>query len=325
MTAGSQITPLESQELAKLRAEVRELRAQLEAKTRIATRAMATYQQRALQMEEHAAELRSANEEVRRINDRLSETLQTLELRDRTITSDLEQARRFQELILPDPPRSERVKFSVFYRPAELVGGDVYDIYERRTDSYRIFLADATGHGVQAALRTMLLKAEYDRFRDAETPERALTGLNASITANYPGLEMQCSAACFDLDLHRDGTIEIRYATAAHPPLVILRGDRSESVYQPGPFLGVLPDISLSPMVLAVEPGHRILLYTDGLEEQWSVDGEEFGLSRVEATLGDPTVDLAVATGSLVDEWTRFLGPSRPDDDATLIAVECLR
>src|SRR5687767_11190401 len=133
-----------------LEAQLRELRAQLEAKTRIASQALATYQQRALLMEEHAAELRAANQEIRRVNARLTETLQHLEERDRRITSDLEQARRFQQMILPPPPTTVHACFSIFYRPAELVGGDIYDVWERSPGTYRVFLADATGHGVQA-------------------------------------------------------------------------------------------------------------------------------------------------------------------------------
>lgn len=308
-----------------LRAEIRELKSQLEAKTRIATRAMATYQQRALQMEEHAAELRAKNDEVRRINDRLSDTLRTLEERDRLITNDLEQAQRFQELILPDPPESDRVCFSVFYRPAELVGGDVYDIFERRPGEFRVFLADATGHGVQAALRTMLLKAEYDRLKEANTPEQTLVALNANITANYPGLEMQCSASCFDIVLGVRGKARVRYATAAHPPLLVFRnGAPAAPLYQAGPFLGVVPRIELEPIDIEIDAGHRLLVYSDGLEEQWNASHQEFGLARVEAALGHRDCDLTAAVQRLVDDWTTFLAGNRPDDDATLIAAECL-
>jgi sigma-B regulation protein RsbU (phosphoserine phosphatase) len=311
-------------ELETLRSEIRELRSQLEAKTRIATRAMATYQQSALQMEEHAAELRTANDEVRRINDRLSETLHTLEQRDRLITNDLEQAQRFQSLILPRPPESDRVKFGLFYRPAELVGGDVYDIYERRPGEFRIFLADATGHGVQAALRTMLLKAAYDRLKDASSPEQTLMALNENVTANYPGLEMQCSASCFDLVVGAGGKARVRYATAAHPPLLVFRNGVSTPLYQAGPFLGVVPKIELKPMDLELETGDRLLIYSDGLEEQWNGANQEFGLSRVETAIGDREHDLSTAVQRLIDDWTAFLGGNRPDDDATLIAAECV-
>lgn len=309
-----------------LQVEIRDLRAQLEAKTRIATRAMATYQQRALQMEEHAAELRAANDEIRRVNDRLSETLQVLEERDRMITRDLEQARRFQELILPDPPRSEHLGFSVFYRPAELVGGDVYDIWERRPGVFRVFLADATGHGVQAALRTMLLKAEYDRLKvEAVTPEQVLVSLNAKLAANYPGFEMQCTASCLDVEVDAAGSTQVRYATAAHPPLLVSREGDAISVYQPGPFIGIVPSIELEAVELTVAKGERLFLYTDGLEEQWNVDGHEFGLDRVKHALGDRACDLRGSIDQLVAEWDAFLGGHRPDDDATLIAIESLR
>jgi serine phosphatase RsbU (regulator of sigma subunit) len=306
-----------STEIESLRTRIHELESQLDAKTRIATRAMATYQQRALQMEQHAEELRAKNDEVREINERLSAALHV-------ITRDLEQAQRFQQLMLAKPPQSDRVRFGVFYRPAELVGGDVYDIYERRPGEYRVFLADATGHGVQAALRTMLLKAEYDRLKDASTPEQTLTALNASISAKYPGLEMQCSAACFDLVPGGRGKARVRYATAAHPPLVILRGTSSTPVYQAGPFLGVVPTIDLDPIEIEIDAGHRVVIYSDGLEEQWDAANTEFGLARVEAALGSRDHDVTAAVGALVADWTSFLAGSRPDDDATLIAAECL-
>lgn len=313
-----------SDELDALRAEVRELRSQLDNKTRIAARAMATYQQRVLKMEERAAELRAANEEVRRINDRLSETLTILEQRERVITHDMEQAQRFQQLILPRPPTSDRVRFAVFYRPAELVGGDVYDIYERSPGEFRVFVADATGHGVQAALRTMLLKAEYDRLKDANSPEQTLVALNARITASYPGLEMQCSASCFDIQLGAGGTARVRYATAAHPPLLVFRDGDCSSIYRAGPFLGVSPEISLDAVDLELAAGHRLLIYSDGLEEQWNAANEEFGLDRVKVAIGDRERDLAGAVDRLVADWTEFLAGDRPDDDATLVAVECL-
>jgi phosphoserine phosphatase RsbU/P len=313
-------------ETEMLEEQIRELRAQLDAKTRIATRAMATYQQRALLMEEHAAELRAANEEIRRVNSRLSETLQTLEERDRRITSDLEQARRFQQRILPSLPASKQACAAVLYRPAELVGGDVYDAWERSRGVFRFFLADATGHGVQAALRTMLLKAEYDRVKlEALTPEQALMSLNERLTAAYPGLEMQCTATCFDLITTGDGAARVRYATAAHPPLLVLHGSDVRSIYQPGPFIGVAPEIELEAVELEVGPGDRLLAYSDGLEEQLNANGVEFGIERVTRAVGDRSLSIEDAVARLIGEWETFLGTNRPDDDATLIAVENLR
>jgi serine phosphatase RsbU (regulator of sigma subunit) len=189
-----------------------------------------------------------------------------------------------------------------------------------------VFLADATGHGVQAALRTMLLKAEYDQVKlTATSPEQTLMQLNAEIAANYPGLEMQCTATCFDLELEPDGTARVRYATAAHPPLLVIRNGKAESIYQPGPFLGVVPEIELQGVDIKVNRGERLLVYSDGLEDQWNTERNEFGIERVQATLGDRSRDLESSVRQLITEWDGFLDGRRPDDDATLIAVEALR
>ena len=55
--------------------------------------------------------------------------------------------------------------FEVSYIPLDEVGGDIYDISEINNKYTRIFLADATGHGVQAALITMAIKGEYESFK----------------------------------------------------------------------------------------------------------------------------------------------------------------
>ena len=78
---------------------------------------------------------------------------------------DLLQAEAFQRRILPALPKDGALRFRAFYKPADLVGGDVYDVCEVRPGHYRVFLADTTGHGVQASLRTMVLKTEYDRVK----------------------------------------------------------------------------------------------------------------------------------------------------------------
>ena len=135
---------------------------------------------------------------------------------------------------------------------------------------------------------------------------------------------MQCTAACFDLITTDGGPTRVRYATAAHPPLLVVSGGTARSVYQPGPFIGVVPDIQLEAVEFEIEPGDRLLAYSDGLEEQWNTDGHEFGLDRVANAIGDRGVDLQRSIDRLVAEWDDFLAGSRPDDDATMIAVENL-
>ena len=73
----------------------------------------------------------------------------------------------------------ENLIFEVSYIPLDDVGGDIYDISQINQKYTRIFLADATGHGVQAALITMAIKGEYESFKHStSSPKKLLKNLN---------------------------------------------------------------------------------------------------------------------------------------------------
>ncbi|HLM75734.1 MAG TPA: two-component regulator propeller domain-containing protein, partial [Polyangiaceae bacterium] len=174
----------------------------------------------------------------------LQAALSSLKEKDERIGADLAEAREFQQRMLPSLPAPGAVVFAAAYRPAELVGGDIYDVCEIGPGRYRVFLADATGHGVQASLRTMVLKTEYDRLMcDERGPERVLEELNRRIAGAYPDMELLCSACCFDVIAGaEDGSVSVLYANAGHVPLLLAREGGVEEVYLGGPFLGMVED-----------------------------------------------------------------------------------
>ncbi len=299
--------------------ENRRLREQLDQKTRVAAKAMAAQQRRVLEMEEYAAELAAANARVNEANANLASALRVLEEKDRRLSEDLAQARTFQQRILPRPPVSDVLRFAVAYRPAEEVGGDLYSVSALDGGGWRVFIADAIGHGVQAALRTMILKSEYDGVRDAATPREVLAGLNEQIASVYPGLELHCTAACFDVRPGGDGA-RVTYATAAHPPLVhVVRGE-GRQMYQPGPFLGVMTGVDFPSVTFDAERGDRLFLFSDGLVEEW-VGDEEFGVDRVLGALaGEGDLDAVVQRA--VTQLESFVGKQGLTDDVTLLGIE---
>jgi sigma-B regulation protein RsbU (phosphoserine phosphatase) len=165
----------------------------------------------------------------------------------------------------------------------------------------------------------MILKAEWDRVRDTATPVCALVELNRRIAAAYPGRELQCTASCVDVIPDGDRA-HVTYATAAHPPLVVASPSGARQVYQAAPFLGVLPDIELTPVYFDLARGERLFLFTDGLVEETRGE-EEFGMARVLAALGrGATLDATLAAA--VAEVQEFVGGADPGDDLTLIGLE---
>lgn len=253
----------------------------------------------------------------------LETALSSLKEKDERIGADLAEAREFQQRMLPDLPAPGAVVFAAAYRPAELVGGDIYDVCELAEGRYRVFLADATGHGVQASLRTMVLKTEYDRLRrDERGPERVIEELNRRIAVAYPDMELLCSACCFDVIASAGGAVTVRYANAGHVPLLHAKEGGIEEVYVGSPLLGMVEDASFSAVDFELNPGDRLLAFTDGLMEQENPSREAFGEARVGAALAEKARPLDEVLTGLLQAVEAFAGTAEWADDATLIAVE---
>lgn len=260
--------------------------------------------------------------ELQRLNTSLQSTLMHLEQRDAHIREDLEEAQTFQRLILPSMPSDPRLRFAALFRPTAEVGGDIYDVFEIEPGMFRIFIADARGHGVQAALRTMLLKSEYERVRrEAQSPAQALELLNRRICMRYPSMHLQCTASCVDVAPDDRGGARVTYAAAASPPFIHITPTATNELIISGPHLGVLPEITIASAEVRLARGERFVTYTDGLYEQSGKQGGMYGVDRMLAdmTLAIPIEDVPSRVLLAVEQ---FAGTRRLIDDVTLVAVE---
>jgi ligand-binding sensor domain-containing protein/serine phosphatase RsbU (regulator of sigma subunit) len=270
---------------------------------------------------ERKVELRT--KELAAANTQLEGAFRSLREKDERLHEDLLQAKAFQERILPRLPSGGTLRFRAVYRPADLVGGDVYDVCELQTGHYRVFLADTTGHGVQASLRTMVLKTEYDRVKEStEGPAHVLWLLNQKLATVYPGLEMRCSACCFDVIADDDGAT-VRYSNAAHPPLLRAGNGQVDEIYASGTFLGIAPDATFRQVDARLAPTDRLLAYTDGICEQEDANGLSFGMERMERLLADRPRSADEIVRDLDRALTDFAGGRVLDDDVVLVCIEC--
>ena len=267
-----------------------------------------------------------ARELEQRVEDRtlqLATTFELLREKDERLNEDLLRAQAFQRRILPQLPEDQDIRFSAVYRPADLVGGDIYDVCSLGPGRFRVLVADTTGHGIQASLRTMVLKTEYDRIKlAAKGPGEALGELNRSVTMAYPNLEMRCSACCFDVEKMHDGSVAVRYANAAHPPLLHVRSHGVEEIQTSGTFVGVADDASFQEAELRIERGDMLVAYTDGLYEQEDAGGTPFGLERIEGVLLATRGHASDAARAVEAAFCEFSAGCAMDDDVLLLCVE---
>jgi sigma-B regulation protein RsbU (phosphoserine phosphatase) len=247
----------------------------------------------------------------------IAEELQ-IAARDAIIRDTLVQARSFQRAILTAPPFIPGHHVDVAYRPVDQVGGDIYDV-AMVGNRVRLFIADATGHGVPAALVTMLIKSAYEFAKHSPRgPAAVLKSLNDRIVTAHGNLDVMCTAAIADLDLE---TRTITYSCGGHPAPLVAASGGVEALESGGPFVGARANLSYPSWKRRLAPDEGFYMVTDGLSEARRMSGEFFGDARVRRAVGEAH-ELPGGVGDAIlarlDSWLR---PEGQDDDVTIIAI----
>lgn len=208
--------------------------------------------------------------------------------------------------------------------PAYEVGGDCFD-YALNHGVLSLAVFDAMGHGLPSSVISSLAVGAYRHARRTGVPLVELFPTMDRAVAALMG-DTFVTALAAELDL---GSGLLRWTSAGHPaPVVVRNGSALSDVPQvPGLPLGLGLDAHSAGEAVAelsLEPGDRVLLYTDGVVEARSPDGEEFGVERL--------ADLFVresASGLLASEVLRRMVKAGLDfqggrlrDDATLLLLE---
>ncbi|HEX7596739.1 MAG TPA: SpoIIE family protein phosphatase [Polyangia bacterium] len=260
--------------------------------------------------------------EFARVNTEISRALALLREKERRLKEDLEQARTFQQTLLPALPVSSRLAFDALYRPVEQVGGDLYDVFEFEPGHYRILVADATGHGVQASLRTIVLKSEYDQLKAQHAEPRDVLGaLNRRLLARHRSGDMLCTACCVDIQTR--GEVKVRHASAGHPAPIHTRADGVEPLHLDSPLMGASVDVAFPQAEIQLAADDWLVLYSDGISEQL-VNGRVFDFeSAILSATRRPNGKKSLLR-QVLDEFISFLGPDPVEDDIVLISAHLL-
>ena len=232
--------------------------------------------------------------------------------------ADLAVARTTQRAIVRSvPPQVEGWQVEVAYEPLIQIGGDVYGWRQLAPGRWLFWVADATGHGVAAALFTSLVAHLFHLAGSAAaTASGILAHVNSEFFSVLRGHSFM-TAACVVID----ASGRLSFAGAGHPPLLVRRGDGTvEKVAPLGLMMGLRAIMEPDETALHLAPGDVALLYTDGLFSLPDAAGERSTI----ATLADALAQLKPGTG-LPARLIAQLGPHNTppafDDDMAVLAL----
>lgn len=206
---------------------------------------------------------------------------------------ELEMAARLQQSLLPQsPPQVAGVDFAWTYQPCDELAGDIFDVFCIGPDHVGLYLLDVSGHGVRSALLSVTLSRLLSAVGDGPCLVRRSVG---SVTEPATPLEvvqelnrrfpMESIGGQYFTILY--GVLDLRqrvlrYVNAGHqPPVYLPAGREPQLLEQFGFAVGWMPDGQYEEHELCLEPGDRVLWYSDGIPEAMDAGEQQFGSERL--------------------------------------------
>ncbi|MBZ5578439.1 MAG: SpoIIE family protein phosphatase [Acidobacteriia bacterium] len=200
------------------------------------------------------------------------------------------------------------------------VGGDYFDVTEVTHHCWSAVVADVSGKGVSSALLASLLQGAL--LTSTDHPEglaRRMERLNRFVNERTGGEKY---ATVFHCLLHRDGTLD--YVNAAQcPPLVVRPGGdllRLDATAMP---VGLMDGTKFPLAQQKLEPGDKLVIYSDGVTESENVRGEFFGKERLHAVVAVHAADSCTAIHDAIQAAVAAFTEGAPQsDDITVLVLE---
>jgi sigma-B regulation protein RsbU (phosphoserine phosphatase) len=294
--------------------------------------------------------LKRAIDHVRALERDLAIRNRDLQTANARMKSDLDAASKVQAALLPSAsPPVPGYAFAWLFSPSAELAGDIFNVFRLDDRHVGLYVLDVSGHGVAAALLSVTVSRFlfpmpdptsllWERSDDGDVrlapPARVAQRLGErfpfdTTTSQYFTLVY----GILDLHEHR-----LRYVSAGHPQIVRHpRGEEPMLLEAAGFPVGVTPvgaEADYEENVVDLAPGDRLFIYSDGIPETMSPDGELFGCTRMmqaictngDGTNGEPCSESDSGAGRclalLSDALRNWSGLERCQDDQTALCVE---
>lgn len=253
----------------------------------------------------------------------LSQVKEELEKALFRVQEELDVARQIQKSLLPAKfPDVGGFEAAAAYIPCSEIGGDLYDVVPIDENRIGFLMFDVVGHGVPAALIAAMGKMIFlKNINDGLSPRELLVQVNDDLAYHLSGKRY---LAAFYGILNKK-TYEFIFSKAAHPPAYLIRrGQRKiETLSTAGTFVGLFPHEEFEEKSVLLNPGDKLIIFTDGLIETFSPGGDFFGLKRLGHILQKiKNKSVHDIISDLLRKQQEFAQTAQHNDDISILAIE---
>jgi serine phosphatase RsbU (regulator of sigma subunit) len=239
----------------------------------------------------------------------------------RHLDEELAVARSIQQSLLPrELPETGWLRAAGFTRPSHDVGGDYYDVIPLGAEYRLVVLADVAGKGLSSALVASILQGAFLTMNDnPDSIRRSIERMNRFFSERALGAKY---ATIFCAIIEQDGVI--RGINAGHlPPIHVPLHGGVELIPATAPPVGLLEDARFEVDEGRLEPGDRLVLYSDGVTEAHNEGGEFYGSERLmELVRANADRPCTLLHDAILQDVNRFTGGAEQADDLTLLVIE---
>lgn len=240
-------------------------------------------------------------------------------LRWRQQEQEFKEAQDIQEGLLPkEIPQIPGIEVAGNWRPARIVGGDYFDVLRFSDTRMAVCIADVSGKGISAALLMSNLQAVVRAFAAEHVrPRDLMSKVNRLMCANImPGRFVTVFYALLDTAQGK-----ITFCNAGHnPPLLVHEDNSWQRLNTGGSIVAAFSEAHYEEQEIALQPGDRLVMFTDGVTEAANAGQTEFGEERlIETLLACQSLSTGEFQSRLLDQVSAWTGGEFQDDATVLV------
>ena len=281
------------------------------------------------ELQEKYSELQESAEQIRIMNEELEEKQKEIMHKNQKLNENIAKAKKLHKNLLPkNLPAVDKLDIDVYYKPAQQLGGDFYNLIE--IENYLLFyVVDITGHGIDGAMLNVFVRETINSFLRSNSKENLSTKKILEFLANKYQEEgfPDDYFLCIMLGILNKDTMEITYSNAGiHiPPLLSTLDNEVSSLTLSSLPISTAFDVEklhINEGKFSLEPNNSLLITTDGLIEE-THEEKLYGRERL-ASLFNQNSHLSAEeiTQKIKEDFQVFTGELTSQDDITFLIIK---